>query len=207
MTEIVLMWKVASVGQSGGSQSRYLCSVLLVFAGIVLPGMMVDPSNATAQQWEPRNVARASDYEPMVAPMLPTHLVIEAPQPRKHNHSRHHAVPQMAPPTHPESVGGGYWNQPDNLVHGTVVQDDQNMDGEFNGPELPVTHAPKKKHDLAHVIPSHANKTPRPVAIPNASRTTGWKQPYSYGHFGAKHNRQWSIHHGHQRSYTQWTFR
>lgn len=58
---------------------------------------------------------------------------------------------------------------------------------------------------VAHFL--HAEKMPRPVSIPGATRMPVWKTPYSYGHFGASRNRQWSLHHGHQHAYTQWTLR
>jgi len=56
-----------------------------------------------------------------------------------------------------------------------------------------------------HIL--HANKTPRAVPIPGATRAPLWKTPYSYGHFGARRNRQWTQHHGYQNDYTQWTLR
>jgi len=137
----------------------------------------------------------------------PPHLVIEAPQPlhRHHriadNQDAAHAAVRMAHPeamTHPETVGGGHWNAPPLHV--------QNAGNPHPGT---ASHLPLKKsiHDLSHHIPSHAHKAPAPTAIPEAPRITGWKQPYSYGHFGAKHNRQLSVHHGHQRSYTQLNIR
>lgn len=57
----------------------------------------------------------------------------------------------------------------------------------------------------AHFI--HAEKMPRPTAIPGATRKPMWKTPYSYGHFGAARNRQWSHHRGHQQDYLQWTLK
>lgn len=53
----------------------------------------------------------------------------------------------------------------------------------------------------------HGPKRSYPVELSGATRVPVWKQPYSYGHFGASHTRHWSLHHGHQRSYTQWTLR
>lgn len=53
----------------------------------------------------------------------------------------------------------------------------------------------------------HADKMPRPVGIPGATRLPVWKTPYSYGHFGASRTRQWSLHRGHQQSFMQWTLR
>lgn len=209
----------------------------LVFATVVFgisAASWLEPSRGIAQDWVPRNAIRPENTEPLLAPPPPatsapahsqlmppshgpkwpgtpgsgpTHLVIQAPQPLKNHRHASHEPPQIAVPTRPETVGGGYWNQEDSL-HGQVISSDEVMvDDQFGGEEMAQPVQPKKKIDLTHHIPSHMHKTPRPTAIPQASRTTGWKQPYSYGHFGAKHNRQLSIHHGHQRAYTQWTFR
>ncbi len=62
-------------------------------------------------------------------------------------------------------------------------------------------------HEAVHDHFLHADKSPRPVAIAGAARVPVWKTPYSYGHFGASRTRQWSLHHGHQQTYTQWTLR
>ena len=161
----------------------------------------LEPIQVSAQQWvDPR-------ANPMAQTSAATHLVIEPPQPLKHHRSAHQGSPQVAMPTHQESVGGGYWNQTEDLSRRVVAPDGLMFDNQFDSADLPAPAPPKKKIDLTHSLPSHADKTPRSPAIPQASRTTGWKQPYSYGHFGANHNRQWSVHHGHQRSHTQWTFR
>ncbi len=56
-------------------------------------------------------------------------------------------------------------------------------------------------------LPILANNAGRPATIPDAQRTPLWKAPYSYGHFGAAPRRQWSLHHGHQQTYTQWSLR
>jgi hypothetical protein len=168
----------------------------------------IEPITANAQEWVPRNVNPISTIAPVAQASGATHLVIEPPQQPRHRHSSQVAAPQFSMPTHQESVGGGYWNQPDDVLSQPIVSNDETMvDDQFGGAELPAPTPPKKKINLTHVFPGHPEKTPRSTAIPQASRTTGWKQPYSYGHFGAKHNRQWSVHHGHQRSHTQWTFR
>jgi hypothetical protein len=162
---------------------------------------------SNAQQWVPRNPSPTATIAPIAQPVSATHLVIQPPQPLKHHGAGHHGMPQVELPTQHETVGGGYWNQTADPRELIVNQDGVMFDDQFEGAELPPPAPPKKKIDLTHAFPSHAHKTPRSTAIPQASRTTGWKQPYSYGHFGAKHNRQWSVHHGHQRSHTQWTFR
>ncbi len=191
-----------------------LCSTAIlarhrfVFAAIAwVSTTVLAPVDVNAQQWTPRNASPTATIAPMAQSSAATHLVIEPPQPLKNHRSGHHGSPQIVLPTHQESVGGGYWNQTDNPTEAIASQDEVMFDDQFDGAELPAPAPPKKKIDLTHAFPGHPDKTPRSIAIPQASRTTGWKQPYSYGHFGAKHNRQWSVHHGHQRSHTQWTFR
>jgi hypothetical protein len=68
-------------------------------------------------------------------------------------------------------------------------------------------HGHTKPHEKVTKHFLHADKTTRPPAIPNANRVPVWKTPYSYGHFGAGRNRQWSLHHGYQQTYTQWSLR
>jgi hypothetical protein len=158
-------------------------------------------TTACGQEWIPRH----SQPMNLASQASPPHLVIEAPQAAPHSLHRHHhagseheASQPAVTITHPESVGGGHWNEP--LQRASAATDSH---------PSAAGHLPLKKsiHDLAHHLPSHAHKTPAPIAIPAAPRVTGWKQPYSYGHFGAKHNRQLSVHHGHQRSYTQLNIR
>jgi len=72
--------------------------------------------------------------------------------------------------------------------------------GEATQPGI-LPHEKVAKHFL------HADKTPRSVPIPDATRAPLWKAPYSYGHFGASRNRQWTLHHGYRNAYTQWTLR
>lgn len=195
-----------------------LCRISLVRVYFVLTAIACisstafGPIDANAQQAIPQQAGPMAITAPFTPPSAATHLVIEPPQPLKHHGSArhrtgHHELPQIVMPMHQESVGGGYWNQTGNSPESIHSVDEMGFEGQFADAELPPPGPPKKKIDLTHAFPSHAHKTPRSTAIPQASRTTGWKQPYSYGHFGAKHNRQWSVHHGHQRSHTQWTFR
>lgn len=186
----------------------------MVFKAIVcISVVLAEPVDVNAQQSIPADGFRPSASAHVTQPTYAaqasaaTHLVIEPPQPQKRHHWWHQGTPQVIVPTHPESVGGGYWNRPSDEPHGIVNQHELIVNDPFGGAGLPPAATPKKKIDLTKAIPSHADKTPRSPAVPQASRTTGWKQPYSYGHFGAKHNRQWSVHHGHQRSHTQWTLR
>jgi hypothetical protein len=46
------------------------------------------------------------------------------------------------------------------------------------------------------------------AAIPGAAAPkTAWKQPYSYGYFGASGKRHWSKHHGYRDRATEWRYR
>ena len=110
----------------------------------------------------------------------PSHLVLEPPRPLKHG----------------QIVESG-------IVDESVVVDQTGVAGPNNHATKPNVHLHEAVRD--HFL--HADKTPRPVAIDGAARTPVWKTPYSYGHFGASRTRQWSLHHGHQQSYTQWTLR
>jgi len=165
---------------------RLATLTILLVASLSHAEFVLETATLNAQEWVPRTAVGAGNTEPIAQASGPTHLVIQAPTPTKHNRSAHHGV---------------------SLPQAIVNEDEMLIEGEFGPGESAVAAPPKKKIDLTHAIPSHALKTPRSIAIPDAPRTTGWKQPYSYGHFGAKHNRQLSIHHGHQRAYTQWTFR
>lgn len=62
--------------------------------------------------------------------------------------------------------------------------------------------APRSLHERMH-----GHHPPHPTSIPDAARMPVWKQPYSYGHFGAPRHRQWHLQYGHQRTYTRWTLR
>jgi hypothetical protein len=76
----------------------------------------------------------------------------------------------------------------------------------IESPEVRAAQDPTAWHGHGHPH-AHGRKPPYPAAISGANRVPVWKQPYSYGHFGASHTRHWSLHHGHQRNYTQWTLR
>lgn len=115
------------------------------------------------------------------------HLVIEPPPTR---HGR------------PANLSAAGWGDESLLWH-----DDAAVIDAAATQTAPRNGSVKPHHDWQRAIPSHADRTPSPPPIPQASRAPVWKQPYSYGYFGAQHNRQWSVHHGHQRSHTQWTFR
>lgn len=45
------------------------------------------------------------------------------------------------------------------------------------------------------------------ATIPEARQTPVWKQPYSYGYFGASGKRHWSKHHSYRDNDTRWTLR
>ena len=133
--------------------------------------------SSRGEEFLPPEYAPAENPTTMALP----HLVIEATRPRKH---------------------------PKHAIEETIIYDDA-----WNASHEPPAEEPQhvKFHEKLHdkVAPHflHADKTPRPVAIPNANRVPVWKAPYSYGHFGASRNRHWSFHNGHQQTFSQWTFR
>ena len=53
----------------------------------------------------------------------------------------------------------------------------------------------------------HRRIQPEPPTIPGGREQEAWKQPYSYGYFGASGERHWSMQHGYRDRYTQWTRR
>jgi hypothetical protein len=53
----------------------------------------------------------------------------------------------------------------------------------------------------------HHGVVDRHAAIPGAvAPKTAWKQPYSYGYFGASGKRHWSKHHGYRDRATEWRY-
>lgn len=88
-------------------------------------------------------------------------------------------------------------------VEETVVYDESGV--ATHEPTKPSFHEHVDEKVSKHVL--HADKMSRPPAIPDANRIPVWKTPYSYGHFGATRNRQWSFHNGYQQTYSQWTRR
>jgi len=165
--------------QTTGANCRLAALTFLLAAGISNLAFVLEPATLNAQEWVPRHAVGVENAWPIAqAP------IAQASGPT------HLVIQAPTPPKHHRPAHHG-----DSLPQTIVHQDEMPIEDEFG----PI--------DLTYAIPSHANKTSRSIAIPDAPRTTGWKQPYSYGHFGAKHNRQLSIHHGHQRAYTQWTFR
>jgi hypothetical protein len=53
----------------------------------------------------------------------------------------------------------------------------------------------------------HHGVVDRHAAIPGAAAPkTAWKQPYSYGYFGASGKRHWSKHHGYRDRVTEWRY-
>ena len=146
--------------------------------------------------------AHESEHEPSRFPFYvtagPPHLVLQAPQPGSHQTPGHSSrFPPPTPETQHQVYPQDHGNHlgPDHLdAHPTIVTQSPRAEK-------------KATFDLSNHLPIHANKQTRPVAIHQAVRAPVWKQPYSYGHFGAAHTRQWSLHHGHQQKYSQWTLR
>jgi len=67
----------------------------------------------------------------------------------------------------------------------------------------------KARHEETH--PEHLAMRRRvqgePATIPHGLERSVWKQPYSYGYFGASGSRQWSLQHGYRERHSQWTRR
>lgn len=128
----------------------------------------------------------------------PPHLVLQAPQPGSRQSPGHFS---RLVPSQPETDDQIYLQDHGNHVGPDHLDAQATIVGQSPRPEKKATV------DLSDHLPIHANKQTRPVAIHQAVRAPVWKQPYSYGHFGAAHTRQWSLHHGHQQKYSQWTLR
>lgn len=144
------------------------------------------------------------DLPPLLANAVnpnPPHLVLEAPKPQRKSHLNHgHRGHGHA--THGHAVQGQH--EPQTIyVEGSGSLPAEHAGGPQAKPEYPLQrHAEAVKTKFLH-----GDKTARAVPIPNANRVPVWKTPYSYGHFGASRNRQWTLHNGHQETYTQWTLR
>ena len=141
----------------------------------------------------------SNDLPPLLANAVnpnPPHLVLEAPKPQRKSHLGHGHTP------HGQMIQGHHEPQT------VYVESDGSLPAEHAGgpqakPEYPLQrHAEATKTKFLH-----GDKTARAVPIPNANRVPVWKTPYSYGHFGASRNRQWTLHNGHQETYTQWSLR
>jgi len=144
---------------------------------VALLGMGWFGNVGMAQDW----VARAVGTN---FPQTPPHLVLEVPRPRPAAH----------------------WSTANVPVEGEVVtEEDESMRESDVVKDLHEGADRVKEKVHGHFV--HADKMGKPVAIPEAIRVPVWKTPYSYGHFGAKRNRQWSLHNGHQQTSAQWTLR
>jgi hypothetical protein len=166
-----------------------------VLAATVTTELVAQAPHAAVESRVPSNSLRAQAHlvnEPAGDERLlflppnpnPPHLVLEPPRPR----------PQNAYPSHGTQYGV--------VEDGTVVGPYEVSPQASQAPAASSSHHDKLKNQFLH-----ADKREQPVAIPNANRVPVWKTPYSYGHFGASRNRQWSLHRGHQESYLQWTLR
>jgi hypothetical protein len=72
-------------------------------------------------------------------------------------------------------------------------------------------HADEIRDQHAQTHPDHSSirrrVQPEPAMIPGGREQETWKQPYSYGYFGASGQRNWSLQHGYRDRYTQWSRR
>jgi len=204
-----------------GCPGRAVSQVAAVAKIIAVVFLLSESQPGWSQEWVPRSQnplrtdvadsrspmdrggtsAHASQHDRIQSPLYvnaaPPHLVLQAPQHGSHQTPglSSHFVP---PPETDDQIyhsGLGNHSGPQHLdAHATIV-------GQSPRAEKKATL------DLSDHLPIHANKQTRPVAIHQTVRAPVWKQPYSYGHFGAAHTRQWSLHHGHQQKYSQWTLR
>jgi hypothetical protein len=61
--------------------------------------------------------------------------------------------------------------------------------------------------DAQRAKDNHAFYHGDPKTIDAALTQPVWRQPYSYGYFGAKGSAHWQRHFGYHRAYTQWTLK
>ncbi len=154
------------------------------------------PSKPNSLSYPPQAGAVPRGAAQMVPGSLVPHLVIQSPKPRKSSeHGPSQAVARQRSGYQEEVRFSGKYPDPSF----------SEPSGDGAGAPQRTTPSPVYPWETNHFL--HANKTPRPVAIPDAVRVPVWKTPYSYGHFGASRNRQWSLHNGYQRTHTQWTLR
>ena len=129
-------------------------------------------------------------------PPTPSHQVIRSPQlsrERVQMQPEHTVLPNTELPSHAshgsQASSSGHKN-PRQRIHDEVS-------------------AKKEKYRQTH--PDHSSirrrVQPSPATIPNGREREIWKQPYSYGYFGASGERHWAMQHGYRDRYTQWSRR
>jgi len=157
------------------------------------------PNYTSPVQPQSMPTTASNDLPPLLANAVnpnPPHLVLEAPKPQRKSHLGHGHTP------HGTMIHGHHEPQT------VYVESDGSLPAEHAGGPQAKPEYPLQRH--AEAVKTkflHGDKTARAVPIPNANRVPMWKTPYSYGHFGASRNRQWTLHHGHQETYTQWSLR
>ena len=149
---------------------------------------------AAPTHWSPNATADAPSPPPMN--LLPTSGLTPAfppPHPilRPHPTGRDWVTMPTVVDGVPTSAGGRpvdpRWNG-----HGT-----DHRATETHPPPRPVMSAVRSMHH--RVVPGHPS-------LPGAGVDPVWKTPYSYGYFGAKSRRHWSVHHGYRDRSTQWRY-
>ena len=137
-------------------------------------------------------VGFASNSSPQSAP----HLVIRSPATQtKPGHRASHVFSSNEfasdSTSHVEAQTAG---------HRFNFQNDSSVE-RIPGPPLHGQH-PK----LAKKKWLHGPTLPKRATIPGGRERAVWKQPYSYGYFGASSTRHWGTHHGYRDRYTEYRY-
>ena len=165
-----------------------LCAMLAFACTLAANSVAVAQS---AQAFEVEYVDDTASSSLRTSQPSPPHYVIEAPrEPVRKSWLSHSA-------RHGESV----------IVDDSGVVQDPSVgeDTRVGKPAWKARHEERNENISRRFV--HADKLPPPMDVPGATRVPVWKQPYSYGYFGATHNRQWSHHHGYRQNFSQWTLR
>ncbi len=189
---------LAAFGLGGGGNDR----VVGVVSAQVVTEVPADP-----------NVAHAYHATPIPAPShpnpAPSHRVIEAPRSPGHHspRTRQHGTRHDGPRQHGTRHDGPRHHGPRHHAGSATRVDTAGVPGAstpFNewaggiGSRL-IPRPPLSS--LLQRIPAASG------TIPEARRTPVWKQPYSYGYFGASGKRHWTKHHSYRDNDTRWTLR
>lgn len=111
------------------------------------------------------------------------------------------------PSPEPVIAGWGMWQPSPVAPHLVLRPHRQPSWGEPSGghhASRAADHHHHPRHD-GHHRPEHVAGAR--AAVPEAETIYRKKVPYSYGYFGARENRHWSLHHGHQQDRIEWVLR
>ena len=140
-------------------------------------------------------------------PVYPIHTVIRSP----------HAEMQKQP--HPQFNYHSQLNHHSQLDHSvndpSASQQSVNQQagnqffhsfyGEPGQSEIPALQGDHHRFSIKKYLPGPIQ--PSQATIPDARERATWKQPYSYGYFGASGNPHWGKHHGYRDKYTEFRYR